>query len=251
MSPKESESEVLRELARVAADIGPALAPAGHEELLRSITTAAMSLFDARACSLALLDDDREELVFHLVSGGAEEEIAGLRIPAGHGIAGWVVSSGQPIALQDVARDPRFARDVADQIGYTPSSILAMPLETEREMLGVIEVLDPHGGGAGEARDLELLAVFARQAALAIENSRVFADLGRTLLEAAGAAAENDDLVAALERVAREASGPRAELAELAAHFAELGRLGPEERTAATKLVGELLAYARARRRSR
>jgi GAF domain-containing protein len=251
VSPNESDSEVLRELARVAADVGPALAPAGHQELLRSITTAAMSLFGARGCSLALLDEEREELVFHVVSGGAEEEVTGLRIPAGHGIAGWVVTSGQPIVLQDVSRDPRFARDVADEIGYTPTSIMAMPLETEREMLGVIEVLDPRGGGAGEPRDLELLAVFAQQAALAIENSRVFADLGRTLLEAAGAAAEDADLVAALERVAREASGARAELAELAAHFAELGRLGPNERRAATRLVGELLAYARSRSRNR
>ncbi|MDQ3660463.1 MAG: GAF domain-containing protein [Actinomycetota bacterium] len=240
--------EVLREIARTATDLGPALAPAGHEELLRSITAAAKDIFEAAACSLALLDDAQEELTFYVASGAGAEDVIGMRVPVGQGIAGWVVASGQPIEIADVTRDPRFARDVAESTGYVPRAILAMPLETERAMLGVIEVLDRRAGGGSGTHDMELLALFAHQAALAIENSRVFSDLGRALFDAVAETADGD-LGPALERVAREGSGPNPQLAELAAHFNFLGRMGPEERHAATRLVGELVAYMRARAR--
>ena len=240
--------ELLRDLARTATDLGPALAPAGHEELLRSITAAAKDIFEAAACSLALLDDAQEELTFYVASGAGAEDVIGMRVPVGQGIAGWVVASGQPIEIADVTSDPRFARDVAESTGYVPRAILAMPLETERAIIGVIEVLDRRVDGGSGTRDMELLALFARQAALAIENSRVFSELGRALFEAV-ARAGGGDLGAALEHVAREGSGPNPELAELAAHFNFLGRMGAEERLAATRLVGELVAYMRARAR--
>jgi GAF domain-containing protein len=243
----ETEATVVRELARLATDMGPALVPADHDELLRSIIAAARGVFEATACSLALLDEGQEELVFHMASGGAEQAIVGMRVPVGSGIAGWVVTSGQPIAIQDAARDPRFARDIAESLGYVPNTILAMPLETDREIIGAIEVLDPRGGGPGGASDLELLSLFARQAALAIESSRVFSELGRALFTAAARVAEDRNVVAALELVARESAGPDPELAELAARFAELGRLGLRERAAATRLLEVFLAYLRGR----
>ncbi len=242
---------VLRDLARTASDMGPALVPAGHQELLLSITSAAVSLFDAAACSLALLDDEQEELTFHVASGAGAGDVIGLRIPVGQGIAGWVVASGQPIEIADVSRDPRFARDAAESTGYVPRAILAMPLETERAMLGVIEVLDRRTGGEAGARDMELLGLFARQASLAIENSRVFSNLGQALFAAAGTAMQQDDIATVLHRVAQNAPRPNAGLAELAAHFNELGRLGDTERLVATHLVGEFLAYLKERGKPR
>ena len=243
-----SSFEMLSELARTATDLGPALAPAGHQELLRSITAAAKDIFEAAACSLALLDDAEEKLTFFVATGAGADDVIGLTVPVGQGIAGWVVASGQPIEISDVSRDPRFARDVAESTGYVPRAILAMPLETERAMLGVIEVLDRRRGGGSGVRDMELLALFARQAALAIENSRVFAGLGHALFEAL-AEATDGDLSAALRRAAQQASGPSPELAELAAHFNLLARMGSEERLAATRLVGEFVAYMWARAR--
>jgi GAF domain-containing protein len=243
--------EILRQLARTATDLGPALAPQGHDELLRAVTAAAKDLFEAAACSLALLDDAQEQLIFYVATGAGAEDVIGLTVPVGRGVAGWVVTSGQPIEIADVTRDPRFARDVAEQTGYLPRSILAMPLQTERAMLGVIEVLDRRLGAGSGARDMELLALFADQAALAIENSRVFSELGRALLQAAARAADGGELHDALERVAHEVGGPSADLAELAAHFNALARLGDDERVAATRLLGGFLAYVRSRSRLR
>jgi GAF domain-containing protein len=236
---------LLEQVAALAADLGPALAPVGQTELLRSITAAARELFAAAACSLALLDEAQETLTFHVASGAGAQEVVGQRVPVDRGIAGWVVSSGQPVAVADVARDPRFAADVAESTGYVPRSVLAMPLQTEREVLGVIELLDQRADAPAGRRDMELLGLFAGQAALAIEASRTFSDLGRALFRAVGQAAAGDrDLAWALDDLARHAPGPDPGLAELAAAFARLGQAGPAERAAATRLVGEFLAYA-------
>ncbi|MGH2746839.1 MAG: GAF domain-containing protein [Actinomycetota bacterium] len=241
--------DVLEELARLAAELGPALAPSGHEDLLRSTMSAAKNLFDASACSVALLDEETDELVFYVAAGAGEEDVVGMRVPAGRGIAGWVVTSGQPLAIEDVTRDPRFAADVAESTGYVPRSILAMPLETERRMIGVIEVLDRRADRPGAERDMELLSLFARQVALAIENSRVFSDLGRALFAAAADAAHGKSVGRALRRAAEEAPVPQAELAELAAYLNELIRMGPEEQRAATSLLREFVSYLKARAR--
>jgi GAF domain-containing protein len=240
------ERNVLAEIAQLAADLGPALAPSGHEALLESITATARNIFGAAACSVALLDEESEELVFYVASGAGAADVTGMRIPATHGIAGYVLMSGQPIAIQDVRSDPRFAADVAETTGYVPRSILAMPLETDQATIGVISVLDRT---SSEARDMELLSLFARQAALAIENSRVFNDLGRTLIGTLESASDDDALLTALQEAAQSTTGPNPELAQFAVHMRELAMLGPEERRGATLLVGEFLSYVRRRRR--
>jgi GAF domain-containing protein len=236
----------LRDLAELCSELGPALMPRVHEELLRSITAAAMRLFGAEACSLALVHEEREELVFYASSGGRAQEVDGMRIPIGHGIAGWVAASGQAIMVEDVERDPRFASDVARSLGHTPNAILALPLQTDRGILGVIEVLDPTGD---ERNRMDLLGVFAHQAALAIESSRVFSSFGRVLFEAA-ARVGDPDLASTLRAIAREKHGDSqtGELAEIAALFEELRRAGPDEARLAAGVLREFLAYAGRRR---
>ncbi|WP_436691901.1 GAF domain-containing protein [Geodermatophilus sp. CPCC 205506] len=104
--------------------------PGGARDLLRSTTELTRRLFDAAACALALPEAESEQLVFRSASGAGAARIVGQRLPVGQGIAGWAVSSGQPIGIAEVARDPRFARGVAEATGYVPRSILAVPLGT-------------------------------------------------------------------------------------------------------------------------
>lgn len=236
--------QVAAALARIASELGPALAPPGHLELLTSITATARRLFDAGACSILMLSEDESELIFTAASGGADIELLDRRLPAGEGIAGWVTLTGQPLAVQQVENDPRWAAGFAATTGYHPQSILAVPMETSRGVIGVIEVLD---ASPSAAQDMELLALFATQAALAIEGARAFGELGRALFEAAGSASEGTELSDALDQVAAGSPAPSAELAELAAAFAELGQVGPAERAAATRLVRDFLAYVRGR----
>jgi GAF domain-containing protein len=137
-----------------------------RDAILSSITAVGRRAFDAAACSIALLEPDDEHLVFRAATGAGAEEVLGLRLPVNRGLAGWVVSSGQPIAVHDVRADPRFAVDVAESTGYVPRSILAAPVTTSGDAIGVIEVLDSDNRSRD---DLDLLTALAAHAALAVE----------------------------------------------------------------------------------
>ena len=81
-----------------------------YRRLLASIVEVARSIFQARASSILLYEEETEELVFAAVVGEGEEELHGLRFPAGTGIAGWVLTTQTPLVIEDVQKDPRFAR---------------------------------------------------------------------------------------------------------------------------------------------
>jgi GAF domain-containing protein len=97
------------------------------DALLLSIVELGRLVLGAQACSLAVLDADEEHLVFRAACGAGAEDVTGLRLPVRRGIAGWVVSSGQPVAVADVARDPRFAADVAAATGAGTLTVTAVP----------------------------------------------------------------------------------------------------------------------------
>lgn len=239
------DGELLEDLSRVLTAVGPALAPVGTSELLHSITEAARELFGAQACSLALLTDDQSELVFTTAAGTGADDVVDLRIPAGQGIAGWVVMSEQPISIADLRQDARFATDVAESTGYVPTAILAVPVASPRRVLGVIEVLDRDAARPGAEQDMRLLSLFADQAALAIENSRAFSELGRSVLEAVAAAAPETPLAEALAAAADRAGEPDKDLLALAALLGHLDRMGSAERALARGVVESLLTYVR------
>lgn len=235
--------ESLDWLGRLASVVGPSLAPVDHEEQLTEMAESARKVFDAQACSIALLDADEERLVFAAASGVGADSVVGLSVPVGVGIAGWVVSSGQSIEVTEVTRDPRFARDVASQTGYLPNAILAAPLETENRVLGVVEVLDRDAGRPGSERDMATLDFFARHAAIAVESARLFSDMGRLLLTALAADGSPAELREQLHEAA-DALRVDSELADLASMFGEIGRTGAAERELAVRLMSEILRYA-------
>ena len=100
-----------------------------------------------------------------------------MRILSSQGIAGWVVQSGQPIAISDVASDPRFSREQAERTGHIPQTILAVPVETPQRMLGVITLLDRDSRRPGAEQDMALLSLFADQAALALASVERFSEI--------------------------------------------------------------------------
>ena len=157
------------------------LSPPAGTAVLRSIVEATVALFDAEAASLALHDPATDRLVFEVAAGEHGQGVIGLAIGAADGIAGYVFSTGQPLALSDVARDARFGRATAEQTGYVPRSLVAVPLVDDEGVLGVLEVLDKRGDGGFDLRDVELATVFARQATVAIRSSRVERDTAALL----------------------------------------------------------------------
>jgi len=136
-------------------------------ELLRSVVGVARAIFAARASSILLLDEDANELVFEAVVGEGEEGLLGRRFPAGTGVAGWVLATRTPLVIEDVAADPRFAKDVAEGTGYVPQGLMAVPLLHDERALGVLEVLDRQSHFT--LQEMELLGLFASQAAIALD----------------------------------------------------------------------------------
>ena len=152
--------------AAFAAELGAPLdgaadALAVGSELLGAVARATAAAFDAAAVSVATFDGD--DLVYRAAWGAGADEITGVRLPAGTGIAHAVAASGSGEAVPDPRADPRFARAVAAATGYVPNTMLAVPFAG-----GVLSILDRRDGGPYGAADLPLAAVFADLAATAL-----------------------------------------------------------------------------------
>ena len=144
-------------------------AEAQHKALLQAIVEAARAIFGAAASSVFLYDEERNELVFEAVAGEGSDELVGQRFPAGTGIAGSVLATRQPLVVEQVQQDPRFAREAAEATGYVPSGIMAVPLVSRDRPLGVLSVLDRRDRSRSALEEIELLGLFAEQAAIALE----------------------------------------------------------------------------------
>jgi len=244
----------LRLLLRSVEASGRAFQPAFGDELLQTIVEAAARLFGAAASSIALLDEAQQTLQFRVATGAGASAVVGMRIPVGEGIAGYVVMTGQPLAVSSVQEDPRFARETARKTGYVPRSILAMPLLYDERPIGVIEVLDKIDAASFGMQDMELLGIFARQAAVAIRASLHQQRLGQALLlglrRALGEEGhpEESALQQALDGADEGAEGAE-EILALADIFATLSKMGQAERQACLDILTTFAEYARSRQR--
>jgi GAF domain-containing protein len=182
-----------------------------YRALLRSIVDVARAIFAARSSSVFLLDEETDELVFEAVTSEEEQHLVGKRFPSSTGIAGWVCVTRQPIVIEDVARDPRFAREAAESTGFVPKGLMAVPLLLEERVLGVLEVLDRPERSRFTLAEMDLLGLFAGQAAIALDLLQR-ARRAQAVLEGAGddvrAVARVAEALAALEGP-RRASGQR------------------------------------------
>src|SRR5436190_377230 len=91
-----------------------------HQTLLRSTVDVARAIFRAKAASVFLLDEDADELVFAAVAGEGSDELVGRRFPSSTGIAGWVLTTRQPLVVEDLTGDTRFSLEAAESTGYVP-----------------------------------------------------------------------------------------------------------------------------------
>jgi len=183
-----------------AAVAASALAGEGARgELLQSIVDVARAIFEARAASITLYDEDTDELVFEAVSGEGSASLVGSRFPSTEGVAGWVLRSREPLVIDGLDKDPRFARDLAERTGYTPKRLAAAPLLRGEEGLGVLSVLDRPADRPFGLAEIDLLALFARQAALALQVVQ--------RARGAGSALQGEGDTAVVARVAQAIDG--------------------------------------------
>jgi len=201
---------------RAAVASGVAGSESDYRALLQSVVEVARAIFAARASSVLLLDEVRDELVFEAVAGEGSDSLVGQRMPSGTGIAGWVLVTRQSIVVEDVERDTRFARDLASSTGYVPKGLMAVPLLHEEQALGVLEVLDRPQRAGFSLAEMDLLGLFANQAAIAL------------------------DLLQRARRAERVLAGEEADIEIVARLAATLDRLEGERREAGVQLLKHL-----------
>jgi GAF domain-containing protein len=156
-----------------------------YRALLQSIVDVARAIFKAKASSILLLDEEADELVFEAAADEASEALIGKRFPSSTGIAGFVLVSRQPLVIEDVLTDPRFSRETAESTGFVPKGLMAVPLLHEERVLGVLEVLDRPQDTKFTLAEMQLLGLFANQAAIALDLLRG-ARRARAVIEGGG-----------------------------------------------------------------
>lgn len=135
------------------------------------------------ASTMMLLDDKTGELVFSVPTGPNADKLTDIRVPPGKGIAGWVVEHEEPVVVLSAREDPRFYPETDKISGFETKSILCVPLKAKTKLIGVLEVINKVDGTSFTEEDALLLSIFANQAAMAIENARLYRELKDRLEE--------------------------------------------------------------------
>lgn len=141
----------------------------GYRALLASTVEVARAIFGGKAASVFLLDAEHDELVFEAVAGEGGQTLVGQRFPSSTGVAGWVLVTRQPLVVDDLSADTRFSQEAAESTGYVPKSLMAVPLLAGEDAIGVLEVLDRPTGRPFSLAEMDLLGLFAAQAAIALD----------------------------------------------------------------------------------
>ena len=142
--------------------------------VLTTIVAKAMELLNAESGSLLLADENQRELIFEVTLGPAAPDLRGQRLPINKGIAGAAAQTRQPQIVNEAQQDTRWLRDMDKTTDYSTRALLAVPMIVKDKVTGVIELLNKRGSASFTEEDQNLLLAFAVNAAVAVENARLF-----------------------------------------------------------------------------
>jgi signal transduction histidine kinase len=159
-----------RRLVDIARDLASTL---DLDILLSRIVHAATEISGAEAASILLYDDTSQQLYFQVSTNMDESMQRGILVPLEGSIAGWIVTNHKPVRITNAHEDDRFFPKVEKTTGFSTHSLVGIPLVTKNKIVGVLEALNKHEGKFTET-DESMLLVLGAQAAVAIENARLF-----------------------------------------------------------------------------
>ncbi|MFP4178620.1 MAG: sigma 54-interacting transcriptional regulator [Spirochaetaceae bacterium] len=140
--------------------------------LLTRILESATRLSVGEASSILLVNPENDTLYFEVALGTKGQAVQQYSLKMGEGIAGWVAQNNTGLIVNDVDSDERFASNISRKVGFSTTSILAVPMRVRDRCIGVIEIINKKGDGQFTNDDLQWLEVFANQAALALQHAR-------------------------------------------------------------------------------
>jgi signal transduction protein with GAF and PtsI domain len=216
-------------------------------ESISKLLRISASDINSNEASVLIRDGDEGDLRFLVAIGQVADQLTDVKIPAGKGIAGFVLSSGQPMAVTDVGEESSFYDQVDKSTGYSTQTILATPLRHNDEIIGVLEYVNRRGDPPYEAftpQEMDKAALCAEAVASlvnAYESAKIFRDLGQKLL-----ADENEfDLSELRNWLGRlRDSAEHREMLELAVLLREIAARGDAERTMCRELLESVLRYS-------
>ncbi len=220
------------------------------EPLTKSIrdllTVSAMEL-GAREASVLIRDGVAGDLRFLAATGEAAPKLLNLKVPAGKGIAGFVMSSGQPMAVSDVGEEATFYAEVDKETGYSTEMILATPLRHNDEMIGVLEYINRPGAPPYDPftpEEMDKAALFADAIASlvnAYESAKLFRDLGEKVV----GSDEDMDIGSVREWLGNlRSSAEHREMMDLAVLIREIANRGEAERVLCREVLEALLRFS-------
>ncbi|OFW55186.1 MAG: hypothetical protein A2163_01085 [Actinobacteria bacterium RBG_13_35_12] len=179
------------------------------DALLNKIIEYAAIIVKAEAASILLLDKEKNELYFKASLGKKSQEIKKYKVKVGEGIAGWVAEKGKSLIVDDVTKDTRWYQSIDSSTKFVTKSIICVPLILDKDIMGVMEVINKNDKKYFDKNDEEILNSFANQVVIALRNANIIEDLNNYFIQI------TEILIQAMEN---ESLGPKG-------HFMKLARL--------------------------
>lgn len=227
-------------------DIANVLTEPLTQSLAKLLEISAAEL-NSEEASVLIRDGDEGDLRFLSAIGKVAEQLINLKIPAGKGIAGFVLSSGQPMAVSDVGEETSFYSEVDKRTGYSTQMILATPLSHNGEVIGVLEYINRRGEPPFKPftpAEMDRAALFAEAIAAlvnAYESAKLFRDLGERVL--ADDSAGDVAVVREWLRGLRDSAEHR-EMMDLAVLIREIAGRGEAERIICKEMLESIVRYS-------
>lgn len=175
MEPHEEIAELKRQIERLSLfhEIGKALASTiDLQKILQTVMEKISDVLQPDTWSLLMIDEATSELYFEIAIGAGADKLKDVRLKMGEGIAGWVAQNGEPVLIEDVKRDPRFAARIDEITQMDTRSVVCVPIKGKENILGVIELINCLGRESFRKSDIPILKSLADYAAIALENAR-------------------------------------------------------------------------------
>lgn len=145
-----------------------------HMSLLRKIVFAAQELINTEVASILLMDDSIGMLRFAMSTNINPHEMEAITVPLEGSIAGWILTHGEPRVISESDNDVNVFRGVDKKIDFHTRNLLGVPMRAHKDVIGVVQAVNKQNGEKFDDDDIQLLRILASQAAMAIENARMF-----------------------------------------------------------------------------
>src|SRR5688572_20270158 len=189
LMPKPNNGDLSEKLRRLVETVDVAnILTEPLTSSIKSLLTVSAAQIDCDEASVLIRDGDGSDLRFLIAIGRVADQLLNLRVPAGKGIAGFVLSSGQPMAIADAGEDESFYAEVDKETGYSTQTILATPLRHGDDVIGVLEYINRRGDppfAPFTPDEMDRAATFAGAIASlvnAYQSAKLFRDLGENIL---------------------------------------------------------------------